>query len=126
MLQTRRPVTIEDFDVVGGAVAALMRELGIRAGVGGPIVLAGEVWGALNVTWPAGAQRSTLLDQTDELQTATDADLASTVFHVRSSFGTVQSSLTAPSIEDRTSPSQPFTKTVGSSPSPRDPFGRPH
>ena len=54
MLQTRRPVTIEDFDVVGGAVAALMRELGIRSGVGGPIVLAGEVWGALNVTWPAG------------------------------------------------------------------------
>ena len=54
MLQTRRPVTIEDFDVVGGAVAALMRELGIRSGVGGPIILAGEVWGALNVTWPAG------------------------------------------------------------------------
>ena len=54
MLRTRRPVTIEDFDVVGGAVAALMRELGIRSGVGGPIILAGEVWGALNVTWPAG------------------------------------------------------------------------
>jgi signal transduction histidine kinase len=54
MLQTRRPVTIEDFDVVGGAVADLMRQLGIRSGVGGPIILAGEVWGALNVTWPAG------------------------------------------------------------------------
>src|SRR6187397_2253811 len=30
MLQRPRPVRIEDFDEVGGAVAALMRELGIR------------------------------------------------------------------------------------------------
>jgi signal transduction histidine kinase len=62
MLQTARPVRIEDFDEVGGVVAALMRELGIRSGVGGPIILCGRVWGALTAVWPtdtalpAGAQ----------------------------------------------------------------------
>jgi signal transduction histidine kinase len=52
MLQTARPVRIEDFDEVGGVVAALMRELGIRSGVGGPIILCGRVWGALTAVWP--------------------------------------------------------------------------
>ena len=62
MLQTARPVRIEDFDEVGGVVAALMRELGIRSGVGGPIVIGGRVWGALTAAWsadrplPAGAE----------------------------------------------------------------------
>ena len=52
MLQTARPVRIEDFDEVGGVVAALMRELGVRSGVGGPIVIGGRVWGAVTATWP--------------------------------------------------------------------------
>ena len=52
MLQCPRPVRIEDFDEVGGAVAALMRELGIRGAVAGPILLAGRLWGALTATWP--------------------------------------------------------------------------
>jgi signal transduction histidine kinase len=52
MLQTARPVRIEDFDDVGGVVAALMRELGIRSGVGGPIIIGGRVWGALTAVWP--------------------------------------------------------------------------
>jgi signal transduction histidine kinase len=52
MLQTSRPVRIENFDAVGGVVAALMRELGIRSGVGAPIVIAGRVWGALTAVWP--------------------------------------------------------------------------
>jgi signal transduction histidine kinase len=54
MLRTARPVRIEDFDEVGGAVAALMRELGIRSGAGGPIILGGRVWGAVSAVWPAG------------------------------------------------------------------------
>jgi signal transduction histidine kinase len=54
MLRTRRPVRIEDFDEVGGAVAALMRELGIRSGAGGPIILGRRVWGALSAVWPDG------------------------------------------------------------------------
>jgi signal transduction histidine kinase len=55
MLKTKRPVRIEDFDAVGGVVAALMRELGIRRGAGGPIILGGRVWGALSAVWPDGA-----------------------------------------------------------------------
>jgi GAF domain-containing protein len=54
MLRTVRPVRIEDFDEVGGRVAALMRELGIRSGAGGPIFLRGRVWGAVTAVWPAG------------------------------------------------------------------------
>jgi signal transduction histidine kinase len=53
MLRTVRPVRIEDFDEVGGRVAALMRELEIRSGAGGPIVLRGRVWGAVTAVWPA-------------------------------------------------------------------------
>src|ERR687897_3639149 len=52
MLRTSRPVRIEDFEAVGGVVAALMRELGIRSGVGAPIVIGGRVWGALTTVWP--------------------------------------------------------------------------
>ena len=55
MLQTARPVRIEHFDEVGGTVAALMRELGVRSGVGGPIILGGHVWGAVSATWSDGA-----------------------------------------------------------------------
>jgi signal transduction histidine kinase len=54
MLRTARPVRIEDFDEVGGVVAALMRELGIRSGAGGPIILGGRVWGAVTAVWPGG------------------------------------------------------------------------
>ena len=64
-----------------------------------------------------GSQRAPTLDQTHQLQTAGHAELASTVFHVRSPLEG-QSSLTAPSIGDRTS-LQTFTKSVGSSPSRR-------
>jgi signal transduction histidine kinase len=55
MLRNPRPVRIEDFDEVGGEVAALMRRLGIRAAAAGPIVLGGRLWGALTAAWPAGA-----------------------------------------------------------------------
>jgi signal transduction histidine kinase len=54
ILRTRAPVRIEDFDEVGGAVAAQMRELGIRSAVAGPIVLGGRIWGALSAAWPEG------------------------------------------------------------------------
>ena len=53
MLRDPRPVRMEDFDEVGGVVAALMRELGIRSAAAGPIVLAGRLWGALTASWPA-------------------------------------------------------------------------
>jgi signal transduction histidine kinase len=52
MLECPRPVRIEDFDEVGGVVASLMRELGIRGAAAGPILLGGRLWGALTATWP--------------------------------------------------------------------------
>jgi signal transduction histidine kinase len=55
MLRVAAPVRIDDFDQVGGAVAALMRRLAIRSAAAGPIVLGGCVWGALTASWPAGA-----------------------------------------------------------------------
>jgi signal transduction histidine kinase len=55
MLRAAAPVRIDDFDEVGGAVAALMRRLGIRSAAAGPIVLGGRLWGALTASWPAGA-----------------------------------------------------------------------
>jgi signal transduction histidine kinase len=52
MLRTRQSVRMEDFDEVGGRVAALMRSLGVRSAAGGPIIIRGRVWGALVVAWP--------------------------------------------------------------------------
>jgi signal transduction histidine kinase len=54
MLRVAAPVRIDDFDEVGGSVAALMRRLGIRSAAAGPIVLGGRIWGALTASWPAG------------------------------------------------------------------------
>lgn len=54
ILQTGRPVRLDDFDEAGGAVAAQMRRLGVRSGVAGPIVLGGRTWGALSATWSEG------------------------------------------------------------------------
>jgi len=54
MLRVAAPVRMEDFDQVGGEVAALMRELGIRSAAAGPIILRGRVWGALTAAWPEG------------------------------------------------------------------------
>jgi signal transduction histidine kinase len=56
MLESPRPVRIEDFDEVGGVVAALMRDLGIRSAAGGPIMLGGRLWGAVAATWPDPAR----------------------------------------------------------------------
>jgi signal transduction histidine kinase len=63
MLRTARPVRIENFDDLGeGAVTALMRELGISAAAGGPIIIGGRVWGAVSAVWadataiPPGAE----------------------------------------------------------------------
>jgi signal transduction histidine kinase len=47
ILVTGRPSRVEDFDEVGGAVAAAMRRLGLRSGVAGPVVVGGRIWGAL-------------------------------------------------------------------------------
>jgi GAF domain-containing protein len=47
ILNTGGPSRVEDFEQVGGAVAAAMRSLGLRSGVAGPVVVGGRIWGAL-------------------------------------------------------------------------------
>ena len=54
IMRTGRPVRLEDYDEVGEAVSAQMREIGVRAAVAGPIVLGGRIWGALSAAWPEG------------------------------------------------------------------------
>jgi signal transduction histidine kinase len=56
IMQTGERVRLEDFDEVGGAVAAQMRSLGVPAAVAGPIILRGRIWGALSAAWPQGAR----------------------------------------------------------------------
>jgi signal transduction histidine kinase len=45
--QTGRPARIDDFGQVSGTIAAAVRDVGIRSGAGAPIVVDGQVWGAI-------------------------------------------------------------------------------
>ena len=45
-----RPERVDDYDGLQGALADRLRELGIRSGVGAPIVFNGELWGAVVVS----------------------------------------------------------------------------
>jgi signal transduction histidine kinase len=54
IVRTGRAARLEDFDEAGGTVAVQMRAIGVRAGVAGPIVLGGQIWGALSAAWPEG------------------------------------------------------------------------
>jgi signal transduction histidine kinase len=59
ILRTGQAIRLEDFDEVGGAVAAEMRGLGVPSAVAGPIVLGGRIWGALSAAWPQGERMPT-------------------------------------------------------------------
>jgi signal transduction histidine kinase len=54
IVRTGQAIRLEDFDDVGGAVAAEMRRLGVPSAVAGPVVLGGRIWGALSAAWPQG------------------------------------------------------------------------
>ena len=62
ILETGRPSRVDNFDDVGGDVAAAMRRLGLRSGVAGPVIVDGRIWGALvvcsaaSVPLPAGTE----------------------------------------------------------------------
>ena len=49
VLETRRPARIDDFAGLPGTIAGAARETGIQACAGAPIILDGEVWGAMSV-----------------------------------------------------------------------------
>jgi PAS domain S-box-containing protein len=48
VLDTGRPARIEDFTVVAGTIAGAARDNGIRSCAGAPIIVDGEVWGAMS------------------------------------------------------------------------------
>ncbi len=49
VLCTGRPARIDSYDNVAGCIAARVREVGVRAAVGVPIIVDGRVWGAAAV-----------------------------------------------------------------------------
>ncbi len=55
VLKTRRPVKIDDWAELPGAIADAARNAGITAAAGVPIVIDGEVWGAISIDSMDGA-----------------------------------------------------------------------
>jgi GAF domain-containing protein len=49
VLDTGRPARIDDFSAIPGTIAVAARETGIRACAGAPIIVDGNVWGAMSV-----------------------------------------------------------------------------
>jgi signal transduction histidine kinase len=47
VLQTRQPARLDDFSAVTGEIGTLSREWGIRASVGAPIWVEGQLWGVM-------------------------------------------------------------------------------
>jgi PAS domain S-box-containing protein len=60
VLKTGRPVRVEDFAELGATVADVARKTGIRSGAGAPIIVDGNVWGAMSV---GSTDRGPLPDQ---------------------------------------------------------------
>jgi signal transduction histidine kinase len=62
VFRTRRPARLDDYEEVGGPVGEILRQQGARHGVGGPIVVDGQLWGAMVVAsqtddrLPAGSE----------------------------------------------------------------------
>ena len=55
VLKTGRPARIDDFSGLPGTIAQAARETGIRSCAGAPIVVDGEVWGAMSADSTDGA-----------------------------------------------------------------------
>src|SRR5690349_3329071 len=68
--RTGRPARTDSYEEIDGAHVEEVRELGMRAGVGAPIVVAGELWGAVaagSAYAPFGADAEERLDAFAEL-----------------------------------------------------------
>jgi PAS domain S-box-containing protein len=49
--RTRAPARVDNYEEASGELAALVRAHGVRSEVGAPVIVEGEVWGALLVGW---------------------------------------------------------------------------
>jgi signal transduction histidine kinase len=65
---------VDDYDTVSGHLAARVRELGIRSGVGAPVIVDGSIWGVLI----AGTDQPEPLLAGTELRVASFAELVAT------------------------------------------------
>jgi PAS domain S-box-containing protein len=55
VLKTKRPVRIDDWGNLSGTIADAARDAGITAAAGVPIIVEGEVWGAMSIDATEGA-----------------------------------------------------------------------
>jgi signal transduction histidine kinase len=74
VVRTGHPARVDDFAEVEGPIGAALREHGAGAGVGGPIVVDGRLWGAMAV----GAGSAEALPPGSEQRVAQFAELVST------------------------------------------------
>jgi signal transduction histidine kinase len=74
VLRTGRAARMDSHDDASGSAAARIRELGLRSGVGAPIVVDGRLWGAAVV----GSRRSEPLPPDTEARVTAFADLVAT------------------------------------------------
>jgi PAS domain S-box-containing protein len=72
--RTRAPSRVDNYENVSGQLAARVRELGIRSGVGAPVIVDGSVWGVLI----AGTDQPEPLLAGTELRVASFAELVAT------------------------------------------------
>jgi signal transduction histidine kinase len=72
--RTGRPGRVDRYEGLPGPVSARLRELGVRSEVGAPVVVDGQVWGALI----AGTDQPTPLPDATEDQVASFAELIAT------------------------------------------------
>ena len=74
VLRTGRPARMDSYENAAGSTAARLRDLGLRAAVGAPIVVDGRVWGAAIV----GSSRPEPLPPDTEARVADFTDLVAT------------------------------------------------
>lgn len=72
--QRAAPARVDDYDHVPGDLADLIRRRGIRSEIGAPVVVQGQVWGAL----VAGTERPEPLPASAEQRVASFAELVAT------------------------------------------------
>ena len=74
VLRTRRPARMDSHENAAGSAAAFIRELGLRCGVGVPVIVDGRVWGAAIV----GSSRTEPLPADTEARLSDFAELVAT------------------------------------------------
>jgi len=74
VLGTGRPIRVDDYARVGGPIGSVLRQEGVRCGIGGPIVVDGHIWGAMVV----GSRAPETLPPGSEERVAQFAELVST------------------------------------------------